>query len=248
MPDNPFKLPGSDLLRIGDSFLPGGRNSSQPAPPAKPKIPTQGPLGGGSARRKPAEPAPDSDLEAMDIPLEEPAEEKPKEPEAVLSEACWVKPETLFHEEAEVKVKLSLPPGKEHLTRVEAELWAKRKSGPELITKAEGNAAADATATITLPTFKPKGHEGEVVEYFVKFKHKLAKALDETILRPIQDMALKSADHTLVPGIGFARHSSFITPKAAEGLKALESKMKEWEKQYPKGKIAIFGHANTGSF
>ncbi|MEO7958888.1 MAG: TIGR02594 family protein [Fibrobacteria bacterium] len=183
----------------------------------------------------------------MDMtPVGEPVEEKPKEPEAVLSEGAWVKAETLFHEEADVTVKLKLPPGKEHITRVEVEVHAKRSSGPELIAKGEGHAAADGTATVTIPIYKPKNHDGGIAEYYVTFKHKLAKALEpESLLRKIQETAMKSADHELVPGIVFGTNSSFIRPKVADGLKALETKVKEWEKKHPKGKIVLYGHANA---
>ncbi len=248
MPKNPFELPGTDLLRKGDIFLPKSKKVGSQSPTETPVIKDKT-LGGGSGggRRKPAEAPPSSDLEAMDMaPAEESAEEKPKEPDAVLSETVWTKPKTLFHEEAEVSVKVTLPPGKEHLTRVEAELHAKKGEASELIAKGEGNAGADGTAKISLPVYKPSGHTGDPVDYFLIFKHKLAQMLQpESLLRKISEAALKSADHELVPGIVFPKDSSFIRPQAAEALKTLETRFKDWDGKHPKAKIVLFGHADS---
>jgi uncharacterized protein (TIGR02594 family) len=202
--------------------------------------------GGGAARRT-LDDRRQTDLEALDIPTEPtPIEEAPKEPEARLSEGAWRLEGTRFQEEAEVSVRVELPPGKEHLTRIEAELHAKRPSGSELIARGEGHAQADGTAVITLPVYKPNGHQGEPVDYFLVFKHRLAKAFQpESLLRKISETALKSADHALVPGISFPRGRSFITPKAAGALKTLETRFKGWEGKHPKGKVVIFGHANS---
>lgn len=199
---------------------------------------------GGAGRRT----APTEPMEPMDIPevQEEPVEEKKAEPEAVLTEGAWNKSETLFQEETEVSVKLALPKGKEHLTRIEAELHVRTPKGPELISRSEGHAKADGTAVFTLPVYKPNGHQSDPVDYFLVFKHKIAKVFKpESLLRKVSDIALKSADHVLIPGICFAKNSSFIRPKFVSGLKALESRVKDWESKHPKGKIVIYGHADS---
>jgi hypothetical protein len=93
---------------------------------------------------------------------------------------------------------------------------------------------------ITLPVYKPNGHQGDPVDYFLVFKHRLAKAFQpESLLRKISETALQSADHALVPGFSFLAGSSFISPKAAGALKALESRFKEWDDKHPKGKHDI---------
>ncbi|MEO7425615.1 MAG: TIGR02594 family protein [Fibrobacteria bacterium] len=239
MNKNFFQFTGSELLKKpGDPYT-CSRSEA-------PGLFISGDGGLGSAARQTREDRQLANLEPMEIPQEPaPIEEKPKEPVVVLSEGAWNLSETCFQEEADVSVKVSLPPGKEHLTRIEAELYAKRTTGPELISRAEGHAQSDGTAVITLPVYKPKAHEGEPVDYFLIFKHKLAKLLQpESLLRKISETALKSTDHQLVPGISFAKDTSFIRPRSAAGLKPLESHFKDWERKFPKGKIIIFGHAN----
>jgi hypothetical protein len=93
----------------------------------------------------------------------------------------------------------------------------------------------------------PQGHAGGPVDYFLIFKHVLAKALStEKEPRTVSEMALKSADHALMPGASFARDSSFIGPQAAKDLKRLESKVNAWKEKYPNGQIVVFGHAEKG--
>lgn len=246
MSKNPFELSGGDLLKRSKDLF--GDRKKDPGPSSEsPLKNNKWPAGGGAAGRKARMDREQSPPEPLDIPDQAPpVEVKAKEPQAKLSDGTWKAPVTRFQEEAEVSVKVTLPPGKEHITRVEAELYAKRPSGPELISRAEGHAQADGIATITLPVYHPNGHGGEPVDYFLAFKHKLAEILKpDTLLRTIEEVALKSADHILVPGIGFDKNTSFIRPNAADGMKALESRFKEWEKKYPKGKIVVFGHANT---
>jgi outer membrane protein OmpA-like peptidoglycan-associated protein len=245
MSKNPFELSGSDLLKHSANLFqekkdgPGASHDS----PLKNKWPSNHGAAGIKARADREQSVP----EPLDIPEQaEPIEKKAKEPEAKLSDGAWKKPSTRFQEETDVSVKVTLPPGKEHITRVEAELYAKRPSGPELIAKGEGHAQADGIATITLPVYHPTGHTGEPVEYFLAFKHKLAEILKpESLLRKISEVALKSADHFLVPGMCFEKNTSFIRPNSAEGMKGLETRFKEWEKKHPKGKIVVFGHANA---
>jgi len=198
---------------------------------------------GGAGRRA----APAEVSEPMEIPEAEPApvDEKLQEPKAILSEGKWWNPKTLFNEEAEVSVNVSLPPGKEHLTRIEAEVHSKTPKGLELIAKGEAHAQANGTASFSLPVYKPNGHEGGPVDYFLVFKHKLADVFKpDSLIRKVSEMALKSADHVLVPGIAFPKDGSFIRPQAAEALKNLESRFKQWESDHPKAKIVVFGHAN----
>jgi hypothetical protein len=57
---------------------------------------------------------------------------------AVLSDARWAEPDTLFHQEAEISVHLGLPKGKEHITKVQVDLLAKTSSEPIIISKGEG--------------------------------------------------------------------------------------------------------------
>lgn len=245
MNKNPFELPGSDLLKHSKDIFRNktdGHGHSGDFP-----LKNRWPTGHGAAGRKARADREQSEPEPLDIPEQPaPVEKKPKEPEAKLSDGAWKAPSTRFQEEAEVSVKVTLPPGKEHITRVEAELYAKRPSGPELIAKGEGHAQADGIATISLPVYHPDGHTGEPVNYFLAFKHRLAEILKpESLLRKISEVALKSADHILVPGMCFEKNTSFIRPNSAEGMKALESRFKEWEKKHPKGKIVVFGHANA---
>ena len=100
----------------------------------------------------------------------------------------------------------------------------------------------------SLPVFKPEGYQSGPVDYFVRFTHKLAKILNaENLLRTVSESALKSLDHSLIPGIAFEKDTSFINPKSASGLKTLEAKFKEWESRFPKTiKIAVFGHSDLG--
>lgn len=206
----------------------------------------------GAAARKTLEERKQSELpnepqpEPYDFPTEEAAaEDSAKADTAVLSDPKWIEPDTLFHQETEVSVQVATPPGKEHITKVQAELFAKTPSGPEPISKGEGHTQADGRAIIKLPVYKPKGHKDGLVEYFVEFTHKLAKVLcAENLLRKVTDTALKSADHELVPGIAFEKNTSFISPKSSTGLKQFETKYQEWDKKYPKGQIVVFGHTD----
>ncbi len=217
--------------------------------------------GGGDAAKQAAEdreqakPLEPASGEPYDFPTQEVAkpEEKAKGDSAVISDAKWHADDTLFQEEAEASVHLVLPPGKEHLTKVQAELFAKTPKGPESISKAEGHAQADGRATVTLPVYKPKGHgsdaghDGGPVEYFIEFTHKLAEMfIPENILRKVTETALKAADHELVPGVSFAKDTSFIQPTATKDFKQLESTVKEWDQKYPKkAYISVFGHVDA---
>jgi predicted chitinase/outer membrane protein OmpA-like peptidoglycan-associated protein len=202
------------------------------------------------ADRKQAEQPYESTLEIFEFPtIEQPKpEEKVDEDPAIISDATWHRPDTLFHEEAEVSAKLTLPKGKEHITRIQVEIFAKTPSGPELISKGEGWAQADGTAIAKAPVYKPKGHDDGPVEYFFRVMHSLAKMVStEMQPRTVSEMALKSADHTLISGVTFEKDSSFIGPKGTQALKPLEAKFNEWEKKYPKkAQIAVFGHTDKG--
>ncbi|MEO6098266.1 MAG: BPSL0067 family protein [Fibrobacteria bacterium] len=209
--------------------------------------------GGGTARKtlenreqsnQPPEPPP----ETYEFPTEEatsPADTV-KADTAVLSDAKWTQPDTLFHQEAEISVHVTLPDAKKEITRIRVELFAKTPTGPELISKGEGHAQADGTAVMSVPVYKPKGYVDGPVEYFFQIVHSLAKMLSgEKQSRQVSEMALKSMDHVLVPGIAFDRESSFIPPKGAQSLKPVEAKFNEWDKKYPKkSQIAVFGHSD----
>lgn len=249
--DNPFQRPGEqDLLRIM-----GLNSKEQEAKQPDPKTKTPKGSGGLSAAgkqtledRKISEPAEESPLETYEYPtLETPKPEaEAKTDTAVLSDAKWPEPDTLFHQEVEVSVKIALPKGKEHITRVTAELFAQQPSGPVSISKGEGHAQSDGIAVIVLPVYKPRGHEAGIVEMFIEYTHKLAKMLSTAqVLRPVSETALKSADHILIPGTTFDKETSFIGPKGTLALKAVESRFKEWEKKFPKkAQIAVFGHTD----
>ncbi|MEO6095268.1 MAG: peptidoglycan-binding protein [Fibrobacteria bacterium] len=189
---------------------------------------------------------PEPPPELLEIPNLDPppTEDKPKEEPAVLSDPKWIEPDTLFQQEAEVSVQVALPKEKKDITRVQVDLFVKTPSGPESICKGEGHAQADGTAVVTLPIYKPKNHDGGPAEYYFQVTHKLAKMLSTIgLVRTIRETALKSVDHVLIPGIAFQKDMSFITPRAADGLKQVEGKLKEWDKQDPKKtKIAVFGH------
>ena len=121
------------------------------------------------------------------------------------------------------------------LPKIQGGLFAKTATGKESISKGEGHAQADGRATLSFPVYKPKGYEGGLVEYFIEFTHKIAKLLStENLLRKVEETALKSADHFLIPGIAFEKDSSFIGPKGAKGLKRVETKFNEWEQKFPK--------------
>ena len=147
-----------------------------------------------------------------------------------------------------MSVQLTLPKEKEHLTKVQAELFAKTPSGPKSISKGEAWAQADGKAVVTLPVYKPEGYVDGAVEYFFRVYHSLAKMLSgEKQSRQVSEMALKSTDHVLVPGITFETESSLIPPKGAHSLKPVEAKFNEWDKKYSKkSQIAVFGHTDKG--
>lgn len=233
MRPNPFQAPGSEHFnRMKGAF---------PTTPTDLFKPPQGGSRKGAPRQLCEENA--EEAEILDIPLEESASSE-ESPKAVLSDPGWVKPVSLFHEEAEVSVKLLLPESKKHLTRVVAELHARTPDGPQYVVKAEGHADENGVAFVKLPIYQPQGYQGGPIEYFTVFKHVMAKALStESHPRDVSEMAIRSADHTLIPGISFSKETSFIGPKAAAGLKDLERKAGEWEKNYPKGQIVVFGHA-----
>lgn len=239
-----FELPGSDLLRQSKNLF--GEKKEPPKPSRDVLVKAPG-GGGGRTARKPKPELENSDPEPLDIPLQsEPSEEKPKDPEAKLSEPEWKASTTRFQEEAQVSVKLKLPAGKEHLTRVEAELHAKTASGSEVVSKAEGHADASGMARFVLPVYYPTQYAEQAVEYFLVFKHRLTKALETIdVPRTVTEVALKAADYSLVTGIGFAKNSSFIGPDSAQDLKKLEEKFNEWQKKFPKGQIVVYGHAET---
>ncbi len=217
--------------------------------------------GGGDAAKQAAEdreqakPLEPASGEPYDFPTQEvpKPEEKAKEDSAVLSDAKWHADDTLFQEEAEVSVKLELPPDKKLITKVQAELFAKTATGLEPISKGEGHAQSDGRAPIILPVYKPKGydsspgHDGGPVEYVIKFSHKLAELFSpENILRKVTETALKAADHELVPGVSFAKNTSFIQPTATKDFKQLETTVKEWDQKYPKkAYISVFGHVDA---
>ena len=182
------------------------------------------------ADRKQAEQPYESTLEIFEFPTAE--QPKPEEKEAVesaiISDAAWHFPDTLFHEEAEVSIKLALPKGKEHITRFQVDLFAKTPSGPEPISKGEGWAQDDGTGKAKVPVYKPKGHDDGPVEYFFRVMHSLAKMVStEMQPRTVSEMALKSADHILISGVTFEKDSSFIGPMGTQALKPLEAKFNE---------------------
>ncbi len=211
--------------------------------------------GGGAAQKtleerqqsnQPPEPPP----ETYDFPTEDTAstEDTAKADTAVLSDAKWVQPDTLFHQEAEVSVQLTLPKEKKHVTKVQVELFAKTPSGPKSISKGQAWAQADGKAVIPVSVYKPEGYVDGAVEYFFRIYHSLAKMLSgENQSREVSKMALKSTDHVLVPGIAFEAESSFIPPKGAHGFKPVEAKFNEWDKKHSKkSQIAVFGHTDKG--
>ena len=249
--DNPFKRPGEVTLdKWRQSGLPGGEKKPDSASL------TRGGGGLGQAARDTVEAwkrvaaekqaGAESPPELDNDGAVQPKNPQEKKPEAVLWDPKWSESDTRFHQEAEVSVKVKLPEGKQHLTRVQAELFAKTPSGRESIARAEGHARADSTAVVTFPIYKPKNHDGSPVEYFFEVMHKLAMPVNtETLTRKVSQTALISAAHVLVPGIGFAQDSSFIGPQAAEGFREVESKLKEWgEWDSKKAKIVVFGHAD----
>ncbi len=123
MNDNPFKGPGGEDLK---KMM--GKSSKEPD--QNPKTSDDSLVnnkGGGLSEaakqtledrqrdKPPTEPLP----ETYEFPKNEKA--KPDDPAtagtAVLSDAKWPEPDTLFHQEVEVSVKLTTPPGKEHITK-----------------------------------------------------------------------------------------------------------------------------------
>lgn len=236
---DPFKAPGEDQLRE----MSGAKPSASDSVLVKGN---RGGIGGGARKVLEDRKAAEAEPEPLDMESAEPEAEAPMDVEALLTFGAWSKPDTCFHEEAEVTVHLSLPKGKEHLTRIEAELHAEMESGLKLISKGESHAQADGTAVFILPVYKPDDYQSGIVKYALMFRHKLAKVLSpDDLFRLVSKTALKSADHALIPGIAFSKDSSFIGPKAATGLKLLETKFQEWEKQYPKKtKIVVYGHSN----
>lgn len=206
--------------------------------------------GGGVSRRpkpKPQETSEEAEALGPEAYAEETASEPPSPPaeEAVLSDPAWVNEKTQFHEEAGVSVKLALPKGKENLTRIELELFAKGSTDPNPIAKVQAHAKADGTAVFTVPIYRPKDQEEGPVEYFLAFKHALAKVLKpEALLRQVTEMALKSAEHALVPGVAFNKETSFIGPKGAAGFKTLDKTFSDWKTKYPKAQIVIYGHSD----
>ncbi len=258
MSENPFQGPGDkDLKKImGPDPKQPDPKKSDPKPKSSDESLVNGKGGGGLSAdaqqtledRKKSNLPPEPPPETYDFPtIEKPKPEDPaKADTAVLSDAKWNEPDTLFHQEAEVSVKLSLPKGKEHLTKVQVELLAKTPSGPESISKGEDWAQADGTAVVNVPVYKPKGYVDGPVEYFFRVMHSLAKMLStEKEPREVSEMALKSADHILIPGNSFEKDSSFIGPKGTQGLKPLETRFKEWEQKFPKkAQIAVYGHTD----
>ena len=248
--ENRSNAPGEDALRnmfAGSSGFPDSTSKADTS-----LVKSNGGGLSGAARktledRKQAKQPAESAPEAQDYPTTDSSstDSKSGEESAVLSDSVWIEPDTLFNEEAEVSVKVTTPPDKDHITKVLAELFAKTSSGHESISKGEGHAQADGKASIMLPVYKPKGYKDGLVEYFVEFSHKLAKLLStEKLLRKVTDTALKSADHELVSGISFEKNTSYISPRVSTDLKKLEVKFQDWDKKYPKGQIVVFGHAD----
>jgi len=248
--NDPFQAPGADDLNRMLGTVP---SASPPKDSSLVKAKGGGP--GKAARdtlatRQQAKTATQEEPEREALDMTDPetaSEDEPQEEEkAVLSDPAWVGEETRFHEETEVSVKVTLPEAKKTQTRLEAEMYSVTAGEPELIAKAEAYAKPDGTAVFTLPVYQPKGHESGAAKYFLVFKHKLAKALKaDSLLREISEMALKSTDHALIPGLSFSKDTSFIHPRAAADLKKLESKFTEWKGKYPKGQVVVFGHADT---
>jgi hypothetical protein len=135
------------------------------------------------ASASPQEDAPIQEMIQANTPRADSTEENSK---ATLSDPKWVEPDTLFHQEAEVTAKLTLPEGKEHLTRVQVELFAKTAKGPESICKVEAYAQPDGNAVARFPVYKPKAHDERPVKYFFEVTHERAKLVDtEGMLRKV---------------------------------------------------------------
>ncbi len=264
MNDNPFQGPGDkDLKKI---MGPDPKESDAKKPDPKPKASDEAIVnakGGGGAAAKQTQAdreltaamalaaqdtPPTAAMIKANTPGPDALEVKAKADTAVISDPKWPEPETLFHQEVEVSVKLTTPPGKEHITKVQGELFAKTATGKESLSKSEGHAQADGTVMIPFPVYKPKGHEDGIAELFIEFTHKLAKMLSTiNAPRPVSGTALKSADHILIPGTTFDKDTSFIGPKGTQCFKPLEARFNEWEQKFPKkAQIAVFGHTDKG--
>jgi len=242
--NNPFKGPGDDDL----NRMKGKSDPAAAKPSNSPLVNNKGGGGGKAAREtveaRKAKGEPEPAGEPLDMSGGVTPEEK-KKAVAKLSEPAWVEEETFFLEEADVRVKLTLPEDKKHMTRVEAELSAIGVDGPP-ISKGEGHADENGIVIITLPVYKPQGYLSGKVDYYMVFKHKLADPLDtKNKPRTVTKTRLKAADHALVPGVSFSKNSSFIGPKDSQGLKKLEQRLQVWERRRPKKtKVVVYGHAD----
>lgn len=125
MPSNPFKLPGSDLLRLGDSFLPGGRNNPQPAPP-KPKDTGLGQGGGSGRKPKPISADQENEDEESKAEKEKantPEPEKPPDRTVVkITNMKWEAESVAIGSQAFLSMDVSIPDEHKHLTKITCSL------------------------------------------------------------------------------------------------------------------------------
>ncbi len=173
--------------------------------------------------------------------------------EVLLQNPLWDVAEVGFNEEATLSVDCELPEEHKSRKRVEFVLFAKTPKGPEQIAKADGF-TENGRATCKMPVYKPRyrGEDGEAlkeVEYFFTAKHTLSEPVDSGAkpegVKSVDKMADPLIDTHVVAGVTFGFDSSFLHPDQIPKLKELCEKIAAWRKNYPDGKMALFGHTDA---
>ncbi len=215
------------------------------------------PRSGAISRPKKAEPAPEPesetqplDSEAMDEETAAAEENEQPGEKVVLKNPKWEVEEVGFNEETEISVEAELPESQAHKTKVSFELFAKTPDGPESISKCEGT-IQDGKATGKIPVYIPqyKDAEGNLlpkVEYYFTAKHSASDLLkDESVVKSVDHLADRLIQSHILQDVTFATGKSFISPGHSASLKSMVKRIKEWKKEHPDAKLAIFGHADA---
>jgi outer membrane protein OmpA-like peptidoglycan-associated protein len=202
---------------------------------------------GGLGRRA----APAESPEPMEIPPAEVASEpEKKKASVVLRNPKWEVEKVGFNEETQVSVELDLPPEHAHKTKVAFELFARTPNGPERISQGEGKAdggKAVGTVPVYIPTYKDEdANRMQKVEYYFTAKHSESDLLDGSKApKIIDEMAERLIKSHVLQDVTFGTGKSFVHPKQAPALKSMCDAIGKWRKEYPDGKLALFGHADA---
>lgn len=209
--------------------------------------------GGGIRAPKKPEPPPEEEPEPLTADEGEETEQeegKKTTDKVVLKNPVWEVEEVGFNEETDISVEAELPEVHAHKTKVDFELFAKTPDGPEGISKCQGTieaGKAKARIPVYIPQYKDEdGNLLTLVEYYFTAKHSQSDLLkDDSVVKEVDHMADRLIKSHILQDVTFATDKSFVSPRNADALKGMVERIKEWKKEHPDGKMAIFGHTDA---